>query len=133
VIEPGAVFEIPARLANPPQAAHRHDPARRESRWVVVVDTEAHCLDPRHLTVFTVLLSSQVEWAGPEDVTVLALEGLPADSIAQTDLVFTLAKSDLTGPRYRTTLQADSLFQIRATLEVTMGFASTPRVSGRRT
>lgn len=132
MIEPGAVFEIPARLANPPQAVHRNDPVRRENRWVVVVDTEAHCLDPRHLTVFTVLLSSQVNMAGPEDVTVLALEGLPTDSIAQTDLVFTLAKSDLPSARYRTTVQADTLFQIRATLEVTMGFASTPRTSARR-
>ena len=98
----------------------------------MVVDTEGHCLDPRHLTVFTVLLSSQVDMAGPEDVTVLALDGIPVDSIAQTDLVFTLAKADLTGPRYRTTVQADTLFQVRATLEVTMGFASAPRSLVRR-
>lgn len=97
---------------------------------MLIVDTEAHCVDPRHLTVFTVLLSSQVDKAGPEDVTVLALEGLPADSIAQTDLVFTLAKADLTGPRYRTIVQADTLVQVRSTLAVTMGFASAARAAG---
>ena len=75
---------------------------------MLVVDTEAHCLDPDHLTVFAVLLSSQVDLAGPEDVTILALDGLPADSIAQTDLVFTLAKADLVGSRYQTTVQADT-------------------------
>lgn len=93
----------------------------------MVVDTPPHCLDPDHLTVFTVLLSSQVDMAGPEDVLVLALEGLQTDSIAQTDLVFTLAKADLVRSRYRTTVQADTLFQVRATLEVTMGFAMEPR------
>ncbi|MEW5705150.1 MAG: type II toxin-antitoxin system PemK/MazF family toxin [Pseudomonadota bacterium] len=122
MIEPGAVFELPARLARPPQEPHRFDPAARESRWVLVVSTSDQCLAPGYLTVFAVLLSSQTEYAGENDVLIFAGEAVLRDSIAQADILFTLSKQDLGRARYRGTVSADTLKRVRAALARILGF-----------
>jgi hypothetical protein len=121
VIEPGAVFDIPATLARPPQAAHRDNQPRRERRWVVVISSQAHCDDPSQLTVLAVLLSAQTEFGGDHDVTILRGEAVLRDSIAQGDLVFTLAKADLTAAHYRGTVLADTLIRVRAAVARVIG------------
>jgi len=90
---------------------------------VVVVSSKADCRDPHHPTVIVVLCSSQTEYQGRHDVFVRRPDGgLRTDSIAQTDLVFVIAKADLTDERARGTLMADTLRQIRAKLGETLGF-----------
>jgi mRNA-degrading endonuclease toxin of MazEF toxin-antitoxin module len=122
VIEPGAVFEVAQHLARPPAEAHRVDPPHRDARWVLVISTRDQCLDPAYLTVFAVLLSSQTEFAGADDVLVLAGEAVLRDSIAQADLVYTLSKLDLGRARYRGTVQEDTVRKIRAALARILGF-----------
>lgn len=114
MVEPGAVFEIPARLAEPPQAAYRHDPSHRETRWVLVIAPLAHCVNPDQFTVTCVLLSAQPEYAAEHDVLIFKGDGVAKDSIAQADLIFTLAKEDLLAGRYRGTVLADTLKKVRA-------------------
>lgn len=114
MVEPGAVFEIPARLADPPQAAHRYDPTHRTTRWVLVIAPLAHCVDPDQLTVTCVLLSAQPEYAAEHDVLIYRGDAVVRDSIAQADLLFTLAKSDLLTGRYRGTVMTDTYLKVRA-------------------
>lgn len=122
MIEPGAVFEIPAALAQPPQVATQPDPPMREGRWVVVIANKRDCRDNGHATVHVVLLSAQVEYAGRHDILLkLPDGGLKRDSIAQTDLTFVVLKRDLTPDRRRGVLQADTLRQIRAKVAETLG------------
>ena len=122
MIEPGSVFQVAPQLARPPQEAHRDDPAARQSRWVLVVSTERQCQAAAALTVFVVLLSEQVQYADEHDVLVLAGEGVVRDSIAQTDVVFTVSKLDLDRARYRGRVQADTLLKVRAALGRLLGF-----------
>lgn len=122
MIESGAVFQIPPRLARPPQEAHRFNPAQRDSRWVVIISTPEQCLKPEHETVLGVLLSAQVEYAAEHDVLIYAGECVVEDSIAQADLLFTLSKIDLDKSRYRGTVQADTLKKVRATVARFLGF-----------
>jgi hypothetical protein len=64
--------------------------------------------------------SAQIEYAGPYDVLVIAPDGgVQRDSLAQSDIVITVDKRNLSGTngaRYRGTLMADTLAQIRALL-----------------
>lgn len=63
------------------------------------------------------------EYGGRHDVLLRTPDGgLVRDSIAQTDLVFVVLKSELTEDRYRGTLMRDSLIQVRAKLSETLGF-----------
>jgi len=122
VIEPGAVFEIPAPLAAPPQRSHQDNPPERQSRWVVVVSSQTDCEDPGCMNVLSVLLSTRIDLAGPFDVVVLPpFGGVRRPSIAQTDIVVTIDKRDISGsingPRYRGTVLADTLLQIKALLK----------------
>jgi mRNA-degrading endonuclease toxin of MazEF toxin-antitoxin module len=126
VIQPGAVFEIPADLAEPPQRRLKSSPPARESRWVVIVNNKRDCRDPYPLTALVVLLSAKVEYAGRHDVHVVRPDGgVQRDSIAQVDLLFTLLKEDLAIDRYRGTLMSDTLRQIRAKLADTLGVAGS--------
>ena len=120
MIEPGAVFELPARLAQPPQRSFQENPPEREHRWVLVVSSLNDCSAADCATVQTVLLSAQVEYAGPYDVLILSPDGgVDRDCLAQTDILITIDKRDLSGAhggRYRGTLMADSLARVRALL-----------------
>lgn len=123
MIEPGAVFEIPASLADPPQRAHQANPPQRESRWVIVVSSKTDCRDPLHPTIIVVLCSSQTEYQGRHDVLVRRPDGgVRTDSIAQADLVFVIEKAELLEERARGSLMADTLRQVRAKLGETLGF-----------
>lgn len=122
MIEPGGVFEIPARLARPPQEAHRFNPAPRDSRWVLIISTPDQCSRREHETVLGVLLSAQTEFAAEHDVLIYAGECVQQDSIAQADLLFTLSKIDLDRSRYRGTVQADTLLKVRAAVARFLGF-----------
>ena len=119
--EPGAVFELPARLAVPPQRSFQDNPPDRDSRWVLVVSSEADCSNDECWNVLSVLLSSRVDLVGPFDVVVQPpVGGVRVPSIAQTDIVVTIDKRDisghLNGPRHRGTVLADTLLQVRALL-----------------
>lgn len=117
MIEPGDVYEIPARLARPPQAAYQDDPAPRESRWVLVISSELHCTQARYPDVIVVLLSAQVDQAGDNDVTVYRGEGgVERDSMAQGDVIVTLAKQDVPVQRWRGRVQTDTLIKVRAVI-----------------
>jgi mRNA-degrading endonuclease toxin of MazEF toxin-antitoxin module len=123
LIAPGAVFEIPPELVEPPQVAQQANPPAREARWVAVLSNKADCRDQYHPTVTVVLCSAKIEYAGRHDVVLRAPDGgLGRDSIAQTDLVFVVLKSELTDDRFRGILLSDSLLQIRAKLSETLGF-----------
>lgn len=90
---------------------------------MVVVSSKTDCRDTRHPTVVVVLCSSQTEYQGRHDVLIRRPDGgLRTDSIAQTDLVFVVAKADLGDDRARGTLMADTLRQVRAKLGETLGF-----------
>jgi len=124
VIEPGAVFELPAQLAQPPQTAKQASPPARESRWVIVVSNRTDCRDRGQETVLAVLCSAQTEYADRHDVHVRQGDGgLSRTSIAQTDLVFAILKDELAEDRYRGTVLRDTLGQIRARLADALGFA----------
>ncbi len=124
MIEPGAVFEVPPHLAEPPQVATQASPPARNARWVVVVSNKTDCRDRFHETVTVVLLSAQPEYGGRHDVFIpRPVGGLERDSIAQTDLVFVILKSELTDDRYRGKILSDTLVQVRAKLSETLGFA----------
>lgn len=114
MVEPGAVFEIPGLLAEPPQAAYRFDPSPRKTRWVLVIAPLAHCVNPDQLTVTCVLLSAQTKYAADHDVLIFKGDAVVKDSIAQADLIFTLSKEDLLAARYRGTVLADTLKKVRA-------------------
>ena len=125
MIEPGAVFEIPASLAAPPQRSHQDNPPDRQSRWVVVVSSQTDCGDPGCRNVLSVLLSTRVDLAGPFDVVTLPpIGGVRRPSIAQTDIVVTVDKRDISGPvngsRYRGTVLADTIRQIKALMKARM-------------
>ena len=123
MIGPGAVFEIPAELADPPQRRHEANPVQRTSRWVLIVSSKTDCRDARHPTVLVVLLSSQVEWQGRHDVLIKRPDGgLRTDSIAQTDMVFAVDKRDLLDDRHRGDIMTDTLRQVRAKLGESLGF-----------
>lgn len=122
--EPGAVFEIPAGLARPPQIDTQPLAPSREHRWVIVVSSKADCRDRWQETVTVVLCSAQLEYAGRHDVVVREHDGgMARNSIAQTDLVFVVLKDELTDERYRGTVLKDTLIQIRARLADSLGFA----------
>lgn len=124
MIEPGAVFEISADLARPPQIAKQAAPPSRENRWVIVVSSKADCRDRWQETVTVVLCSAQMEYAGRHDVMVREHDGgMARNSIAQTDFVFVVMKDALGDERYRGTALKDTLIQIRARLADSLGFA----------
>jgi mRNA-degrading endonuclease toxin of MazEF toxin-antitoxin module len=123
LIGPGAVFEIPAELADPPQRRHELDPVQRTNRWVLIVSSKIDCRDARHPTVLVVLLSAQIEWQGRHDVLIKRPDGgIRSDSIAQTDLVFAVDKRDLPDELHRGDVMADTLRQVRAKLGEGLGF-----------
>ena len=123
MIDPGAVFEIPARLARPPQATTQVAPPARENRWVIVVSSKADCRDRWQETVTVVLCSAQTEYADRHDVLVREQDGgMSRTSIAMTDLVFVVLKDELSDDRYRGTVLRDTLVQIRARLADSLGF-----------
>lgn len=127
MIEPGAVFEIPAPLAVPPQRSFQDNPPDRESRWVLIVSSKTDCDDPECRNVLAVLLSTRTDLVGPFDVIIpTPIGGLKRSSIAQTDIVVTIDKRDISGPmngpRYRGTVLADLFRQVRSLLKVRMDF-----------
>ena len=123
MVEPGAVFEIPADLADPPQRAQQDAPPRRESRWVLVVSSKADCRDRNEPTVIVVLLSAKTEFQDRHDVLILRPDGgVQRDSIAQTDLIFTVLKDDLRDDRFRGTVLRDTIVRIRSRLADTLGY-----------
>lgn len=124
MIEPGAVFEIPANLARPPQTGKQTAPPARENRWVIVVSSKADCRDRWQETVTVVLCSAQTDYAGRHDVLVREQDGgMNRTSIAMTDLVFVVLKDELSDDRYRGTVLKDTLIQVRARLADSLGFA----------
>lgn len=127
MIEPGAVFEIPAPLAVPPQRSFQDNPPERENRWVMIVSSKTDCDDTECWNVLTVLMSARIDLVGPFDVVILPpIGGVERPSIAQTDIVITIDKRDLSGPmngpRYRGTVLADSFRQVRSLLKARMDF-----------
>lgn len=120
MIEPGAVFELPARLAQPPQRAFRENPPERDHRWVLIVSSLNDCSAADSPTVQTILLSAKVEFAGPYDVLILSPDGgVERDCLAQTDILITIDKREISGAyggRYRGTVMADTLARVRALL-----------------
>jgi hypothetical protein len=121
VIEPGAVFEIPAQLAQPPGRAFQDNPAVRDHRWVLVVSSVSDCADQGCENVLVVLLSRRMDMCGPMDVPVLHPNGgVEVDSIAQSDIVLTIDRRSISGPtngpRYRGTVLDDTLLQLRSLL-----------------
>jgi hypothetical protein len=120
VIEPGAVFELPPDLAEPPQRAYQENPPIRDSRWVLVVSSANDCADPECRNVLTLLLSSRVDLGGPFDVEVLPPNGgVIVPCIAQSDIVITVDKREMSGvhgARFRGTVLIDTLALIRAYL-----------------
>jgi len=89
---------------------------------VVVVSSEIQCVQARYPDVHAVLLSSQVDMAGENDVKVYKGDGgVGSDSIAQGDVLFTLAKQDLIPSRWRGRVQADTLVLIRAVVAKVLG------------
>lgn len=124
MIEPGAVFEIPAQLADPPQRARHPNAPARDHRWVLVVSNKADCRDRSQETVITVLLSAQTEYWHRHDVLIRRPDGgIVRDSIAQTDVLFIVMKVELTTDRQRGTVMADTLRQVRAKLAETLGIS----------
>lgn len=124
MIEPGAVFEIPAELADPPQRTRHPNARSREHRWVLIVSNKADCRDRSQETVITVLLSAQIEYWHRHDVLIRRPDGGTArDSIAQTDVLFMVVKVELTPDRWRGTVMADTLRQVRAKLAETLGIS----------
>jgi hypothetical protein len=73
-----------------------------------------------------VLLSAQTQYLAEHDVVVIAPDGgVEQNSLAQTDIVITIDKRDITetfGGRYRGTVMADTLIQIRALLRARLNF-----------
>ena len=123
MLEPGAIFEVPPDLADPPQRPQQLAPPRRDSRWVVVVSSKADCRDRNEPTVIVVLLSAKTEYQDRHDVLILRPDGgIQRDSIAQTDLIFTVLKDDLGDDRYRGTVLRDTMVRIRARLVDTLGY-----------
>jgi len=127
VIEPGAVFEIPAPLAVPPQRSYQDNPPNRDNRWGLIVSSRTDCDDPECRNVLAVLLSCRVDLVGPFDVVILPpIGGVECQSIAQTDIVVTIDKRDISGPmngtRYRGSVLADLFRQFRALLKARMDF-----------
>ena len=124
MIAPGAVFEIPAPLADPPQRARNPNAPARARRWVLVVSNKADCRDRFLETIVVVLLSAQTEYAYRHDILIRRPDGgIERDSIAQTDLVFVVEKVELTADRLRGTVMADTLRQVRAKLAETLGIS----------
>ncbi len=124
MIEPGAVFEIPAALADPPQRARDPNAPAREHRWVFVVSNKADCRDRFQETVVVVLLSAQTQYAHRHDVLIRRPDGgIVRDSIAQTDLVFIIEKVELADDRARGTVMSDTLRQVRVKLAETLGIS----------
>jgi hypothetical protein len=124
VITPGAVFEVPHALADPPQRARQASPPSRENRWVLVVSCKADCTDRYQQTVIAVLLSSKVEYQGRHDVLIKRPDGgIQRDSIAQTDLALPILKDELTNERCRGVVLRDTLRQVRAQLANSLGIS----------
>lgn len=122
MIEPGAIFEVPAALADPPQRARDPNAPPREHRWLIVVSNKTDCRDRFQETVVVVLLSARTEYAYRHDVLIRRPDGgLARDSIAQTDLVFVIEKVELMPECYKGTVMADTLRQVRAKLSETLG------------
>jgi hypothetical protein len=123
VIAPGAIFEVPHHLADPPQVARQQAPPARESRWILVVSNKVDCGDRYQQTVL-VVLSAQVEYQYRHDVLIRRPDGgIARDSIAQTDLVFPILKDELTDARFKDVVLRDTLRQVRAKLSETLGLA----------
>jgi hypothetical protein len=123
MIVPGSVFEIPAPLAEPPQRARQQDPPPRENRWVLVLSNKRDCAERLHETVTVVLLSAKTEYMGRHDVLIRRPDGgVERDSLAQTDIVLTLAKAELTDDWHRGVVMRDTLVRVRAKLSETLGF-----------
>jgi hypothetical protein len=122
VIEPGAVFEIPAAFADPPHRARDPNAPARERRWVMVVSNKADCRDRYQEMVVVVPLSAQTQSSHRQDVLIGRPDGGSVrDSIAQTDLVFVAEKAELADDRARGTVMSDTLRQVRAKLAETLG------------
>lgn len=123
MIAPGSVFEVPAPLADPPQRAGQAAPPVRESRWVLVLSNKRDCAEALHETVTVVLLSAKTEYMGRHDVLIRRPDGgIVRDSIAQTDIVSTMLKTDLSDDRFRGIVMRDTLVRVRAKLSETLGF-----------
>lgn len=121
MIEPGAVFELPATLVRLPDRERQADPPPRRSRWVLVISSAETCADMGMSTVLVVVLSSQVEYGGRYDVEIVPpVGGVRETCIAQTDIVVPIHKDELRGPRngarYRGTVLTDTLRQVKAAL-----------------
>lgn len=130
MIVPGAVFEIPADFADPPQRRYQTNPPARESRWVLIVSCKGDRRDRGLPTVLTVLCSAQVDYQDRPDVLIRCPDGgLQRDSIAQTDLVFVVPRVELTDGRYRGTVFRDTLGQVRAKLSERLGFTERPPIA----
>ena len=124
MIEPGAIFEVPVALADPPQRVRDLNAPPREHRWVIVVSNKTDCRDRYQETVVVVLLSAKIEYAYRHDVLIRQPDGgLTRDSIAQTDLVFVVEKAELMPDRHRGRVMADTLRQVRAKLSETLGMS----------
>ena len=124
MIQPGAVFEVPHALADPPQTARQSNPPPRISRWLIVVSNKADCRDRYQETVAVVLLSAQTEYQDRHDVLIRRpAGGVERDSIAQTDLVLTVLRDQLSDDRFRGIVLRDTLRQIRAKLAETLGIS----------
>jgi hypothetical protein len=124
VIVPGAVFEVPHSLADPPQRVRQSSPPHRESRWVLVVSNKADCGDRYQETITSVLLSAKTEYQSRHDVLIKHPDGgVERDSIAQTDLVLPILKAELTDERFRGVVLRDTLRQVRAKLADALGIS----------
>ena len=121
--EPGAVYEIDARLLCYPTTPGPQP--FRKNRWIVVASNKYDCkhLPPHSLLI--VALSAALEHFDPRwDVEIpQGVGGTLRDCMAQADMVFPVAKSDLRASRRRGTIPADTMNQLRAKLRDALGLA----------
>jgi hypothetical protein len=88
------------------------------------VSNKADCRDRHQETVTVVLLSAQTDYQGRHDVLIRRPDGgVERDSIAQTDLVLTILRDQLSDDRFRGIVLRDTLRQVRAKLAETLGLS----------
>ena len=121
--EPGAVYEIDARLLRFPTTPGPQPD--RENRWVVVTSNKHDCKHQPPHSLLIVALSAGLDHFDPRwDVEVpQGLGGTIRHCMAQADMVFPMAKDDLRASRRTGTLPPDTMNQLRVKLRDALGLA----------
>ena len=106
VVDPFAVYLAPIPGAKP----------KRETRWVVVLSSEADCDESWARTLLVAVLSRQTQhfWAQHDILVAKGDGGVDVEVLAQCDTVFSMLKADLLAGELKGIVQRDTLAQIRA-------------------